>query len=197
MLFSVHTVNLRLRQATSDGPNAVVRRLRFVLPPLHKPNASRIAQSNTNPSPRTLTSPSPIRPAWVAASLKPGTRQRDTRGRRERGVSEGSDGGAHQTRSGSRGRRERGASTGATSGGNRREEAAAGVESAAPARRRLRSMWWCCRAATVTRPSAPRRRGLCRPCRSTAAARQPARRLCAQRRPRQATAAGRPPHRHV
>jgi len=119
MPFSVHTVNLRLRQATSDGPHAVVRCLRFVLPPLHKPNASRVAESNTNPSPPTLASPSAIRPAWSPASLNPGPRQRKTRGRGERGVSEGGDSGAHQASSGSRGRRERGASTEATAGGNR------------------------------------------------------------------------------
>jgi len=62
MPFSVHTVNLRLRQATSDGPHAVVRCLRFVLPPLHKPNASRVAESHTNPSPPTLASPSAYAP---------------------------------------------------------------------------------------------------------------------------------------
>ena len=115
MPFSVHTVDLRLRQATSDGPHAVVRRLRFVLPPLHQPNASRVAESNTNPSPPTLASPSPIRPAWSAASLNPGPRHRKTRRRRERG-----------------------ASAGATAGGNRRADAAAGEGSAAPARRRRR-----------------------------------------------------------
>ena len=95
MPFLVHTVNLRLRKETSDGTYAVLRRLRFVLPPLHQPNASRVAESNTNPSPPTLASPSPIRPAWSAASLNPGPRHRKTHGREERGVSKGVDGGAH------------------------------------------------------------------------------------------------------
>ena len=80
MPFSVHTVDLCLRQATSGEPHAVVRRLRFVLPPLHQPSATRVAESNTNPSPPTLASPSPIRPAWSAASLNPGPRHLKTRG---------------------------------------------------------------------------------------------------------------------
>jgi len=115
MPFSVHTVDLRLRKATSDEPHAVVRSLRFALPPLHQPSATRVAESNTNPSPPALASPSPLRPAWSAASLNPGPRHRKTRARRKLG-----------------------ASTGATAGGSRRAAAAAGEGSAAPARRRRR-----------------------------------------------------------
>jgi len=49
-----------------------------------------------------------------------------------------------------------------------------------------RSVWWRCRTAAATRPSAPRWRPRRLPCPATAAARPPARRLCARRRPRQA-----------